>query len=317
MEFYRPNKLLTNFVLVNGTARCGKSLISTIIASFENVEIEGMEGIFDYISISHHFGMMETSSAVSILRTVADEYIYNNYLSRNVNFRWSDHSSVFKNPNKIKYFGRLFRKEGNETVNRILSDLPIFQNQGHDQMQFVQLHLEAWPNTFRMIEIIRNPIDQIDSWWKRGWGTRYGTDPQAFTPCIKFNNKPVPFYAHGWEEEYLLAAPMDRVIKMLYRLQFGNRQAYENLLENDKSQITVIRFEDFVSNTFEHVEQLAQFLNTKTTKYTRQAISKQGCPRLQTFEKRLEKYENIKKEATSPYILLVEEMIEDYKSDWV
>ena len=107
-EFYRPKNLLSNFVLVNGTARCGKSLISPIIASFENVEIERMEGIFDFISVSYYFGKIDRNCAISMLRTVADEFVYASYLSRNTNFRWSDHSSVFKSPNRIKYIKRLF-----------------------------------------------------------------------------------------------------------------------------------------------------------------------------------------------------------------
>ena len=73
IEFYRPKNLLSNFVLVNGTARCGKSMISPIIASFENVEIERMEGIFDFISVSYYFGKIERNCAISMLRTLADE----------------------------------------------------------------------------------------------------------------------------------------------------------------------------------------------------------------------------------------------------
>jgi hypothetical protein len=316
MIFYRKENLLNNFVLVNGTARCGKSLISPIIASFERVEVERVEEIFDLISVSHHFKGMETDCAVNLLRTIADGFIYDSYLSRNSNFRWSDHSSIFKSPNKILYLKRLFKKEGPETVERIIQEQPIFQSQGHDQMQFVKLLLQSWPGTFRMIEIIRDPIDQIDAWRRRNWGVRYCTDPMARTPCIKFNKQAVPFYAHGWEQEYLEISPMDRMIKMLHSLQFGNRAAYELLNDGDKQKIRVIRFEDFVANTYEHVDQLAVFLNTVTTKTTNAAIHKQGCPRHQSQESKIKRYEIIRQEATAPYIKMVDEMIEDYKVDW-
>ena len=317
VEFYRPVNLLSNFVLVNGTARCGKSLISPIIASFENTEIERMEGFFDFISISHYFGEIERSCAVSMLRTVADEFVYAGYLSRNTNFRWSDHSSVFKSPNRIKYFKRLFAKEGKETVERILQEKPIYQNQGHDQMRFVDLLLDAWPETFRMIEVIRDPIDLIDAWRRRNWGTRFCTDPMALTPCIKFNNQAVPFYAYGWEEEYLEISPLDRVIKMLHGLQFTNRAAYEALKESDKKQIRVIRFEDFVVDTYNYTDQLAEFLQTKTTKATKSAIHKQGCPRHKLLDKKQKRSQILMEEASGPYIKLMDEMIEDYKIDWV
>ncbi len=317
MKFIRKNNLLKNFVLVNGTARCGKSLVCPIIASFENVEIERMEGIFDYISVSHHLGSIETSCAISMLRTVADEFLYSSYLSRDTNFRWSDHSSVFNSPNKYKYFRRLFGKEGKDVIDNILEDSPIYQNQGHDQMQFVSLLLRAWPSSFKMIEIIRNPIDLVDAWWRRGWGTRFCIDPSGYTPCIDFNGTPVPFYAFGWEQEYLDASPMDRIIKMIYSLNFNNRVSYKALSKDEKKQILVIRFEDFVINTSDYIDKLACFLGTKTTKNTKKTIKKQGCPRTQGQDKIIRRLKNIEMEASEPYLLLLEEMIKDYKVDWV
>ncbi len=316
MGFYRPKNLLNNLLMIDGTARCGKSLLSPILASLENVEIERVEEIFDYISVSWFFGDIEKDCAISMIRAYADASIYNSYLSRNTNFRWSDHSSVFKNPNPLRYFRRLFENEGQETISRIQRDSPIFQTQGHDQIRFINLLLEAWPGSFKMIEIVRDPIDMIDAWWRRGWGTRFCTDPMDRTPCVRFGDKAVPFYAYGWEEEYLELPPVDRIVKMQHILQFLNRESYEKLSDKDKHQIKVIRFESLVSETSQYVDEIAKFLETKTTKYTQSAIKKQGCPRYQPPEKRNRRYSNIKNEASKMSLQLIEEMIEDYKNDW-
>ena len=42
---------------------------------------------------------------------------------------------------------------------------------------------------FKIIEIIRNPLDTVYSWYKRGLGSRYGNDPRVFTLLIKKNKK--------------------------------------------------------------------------------------------------------------------------------
>jgi len=317
VNFYRKNNLNSNVVLVNGTARCGKSLVSPIIASFENVEIERMEWAFEHIAVAHHFGEITTTCAINMLRTAADEYLYDSYLSRNINFRWSDHSSVFQNPNKYKYLRRLFRREGTDTVNQILTENPIYQNQSHDQMRYVRLHLQAWPNTFKMIEILRNPIELVDAWQRRGWGSRFGNDPLSFTPCLNFKGEAIPIHAYGWEEEYIEMTPIDRVIKMLYNLQVNNKKSYADLLREDKERIAVIRFEDFVSNTHKVVNSLASFLDTKTSKLTEKSIKKQGCPRIQNADKVLQIHKNIKKQSSRASSQLLEEMIEDYKEEWV
>ena len=67
----------------------------------------------------------------------------------------------------MKYFERLFDKEDEETVERILQENPIYQNQGHDQMRFGKSIAELAAETFRMIEIIRDPVDLIDAWEER------------------------------------------------------------------------------------------------------------------------------------------------------
>jgi len=168
-----------------------------------------------------------------------------------------------------------------------------------------------------MIEIIRDPVDQIDAWARRGWGNRYCVDPMSLTPCFKHESHAVPFYAYGWEDEYLKMQPIDRIVKMLYHLQLENRRSYESLSISEKEQIFVLRFEDLVSDTEKYVADIAKFLDTSTTKYTKSAIKAQGCPRYQDPAKRVRRLNSITKEATKESLLLVDEMIEDYKSDWV
>ena len=90
----------------------------------------------------------------------------------------------------------------------------------------------------------------------------------------------------------------------------------EALTENEKKQILVIRFEDFILNTYDHVKKIADFLETEETKATKEAIKYQGCPRIQNMDKKIKKFENIKKEASTKYLHLLDEMIEDYKTDW-
>ena len=135
----------------------------TIIASFENVEIERMEGILtSFRSLTISVKLKEIVQSVCFIHWLTN--LFMQVICLETPFRWSDHSSVFRSPNRMKYFRRLFDKEGKGTVDRILQENPIYQNQGHDQMRFVDLLLDAWPGTFRMIEIIRDPVDLIDAW---------------------------------------------------------------------------------------------------------------------------------------------------------
>ena len=316
ISIYRPHTILRRLLLVDGVARCGKSLLCPILASLKDVEIERMEVSYEYIAELYYMRKIEHDAAVSLIRQFSDEFIYNSLLSRNINFRWQDHSSVFRNPNWMRYVRRLFAKEGPEIVKQINENNPILQTQSHDQMGYVDLYFDAYPSEFQMIEIIRNPIDQIDTWWRRGWGTRFGEDPYDMTLCLKVGNRAVPFYALGWEMEYLEMLPMDRIVRMLYELQMKNRVGYEKLPDSRKSKVYVVRFEDFVTKPFLHIDKIAAFLGTRITRYTKSAVKRQKCPRNLSLEERAKKYDVIKKECGGEYWKLVEKMIADYDVEW-
>jgi hypothetical protein len=103
---------------------------------------------------------------------------------------------------------------------------------------------------------------------------------------------------------------------MLYGQQIRNRAGYEKLPDSRKSKVYVIRFEDFVTEPFLHIEKIAAFLMTRTTRYTKSAVKRQKCPRNLSLEERAKKYDVIKKECGGEYWKLVEKMIADYDVEW-
>ena len=173
---------------------------------------------------------------------------YNSFLSRNTNFRFKDHSSVFRSQQASRYYKRLLHNEGPETLEKIKATKPIYQNQTHNQLRNFKLFCETWLNRFRMIEILRNPIELVDAWVRRRWSIRFAVDPLAFTPCISFDDKVVPIYAEGWEQEYQKMSPENKVVRMLYKLQKLNRKIRRGLNKTDFKQLLIIKFEDFVSS---------------------------------------------------------------------
>ena len=48
-----------------------------------------------------------------------DESIYNQQMSRSINFRYSDLSSVFRSSKKLTYFSRLFKKGDDHVIDTI------------------------------------------------------------------------------------------------------------------------------------------------------------------------------------------------------
>ena len=166
----------------------------------------------------------------------------------------------------------------------------------------IDLCLGAFGNGLRNVQMIRHPVSLIDSWLRRDWGNRYGADPLAFAMCIRHQDQDLPFYAVGWEDVYLTASPLGRVIRMIEGVWDRNLHAYQSANEAQQRQGFFIPFEDFVQKPFAHLEPLAEFIGSAITKQTQGAVKRENCPRslpgdiaqkAQLFEKQMSPEESV------------------------
>ena len=309
------NSLLADAVVfVDGIMRTGKSMLGPILASFDRVELERVEEIFEYVGTLHRLGKIDSEAAVALLKLECDMHLYNSSIGRNVNFRFSDHSSVWRNPNRLRYFKRLFGKQGEPIAQRIRRERPIFQNQTHDQLANFDLYHAAFGASFRILEMIRHPVDVVDSWVQRGWGTRFGTDPLALTFSIRFEGQDLPYYALGLESDYVATSPNGRVIRMVSRLWDDSIGVYRNLSQEQQSQVLVIPFEGFVRRPDLYLQPIAHFLGSAATRHTPSALRRQGCPRPYSPETRERKQRSIEGEASPEELALLNRLIEEYET---
>jgi hypothetical protein len=265
-------------VFVDGITRAGKSLMGPVLQSFDRVEIERMEEIFEYVGALYRLGKIERDAAVTTLQLRADAFLYNGLLGRNMNLRFGDHSSVWQQTQQLDNLRRLRLSEGPEVVDRIASGKPIFQNMTHDQLANFNLHHEAFGSDLYFVEIVRNPIALVESWIKRGWGTRFENDPLALTYTLEHGDTQVPYYAAGWEDKFVAASPEGRVIRMIYQVWSDIEGTYKSLSDKEKSQVHYVMYDEFIRNPKPYMDPLASFLGTTTTKHTKSILKRKNLP---------------------------------------
>lgn len=301
-------------VLVDGIGRSGKSLLGPILASFERVEIERVEEIFEYIGGIYRMEKIERDAAVALLRMEADMHLCNSLIGRNTNFRFADHSSVWHTPNPWRYFRRLVSRNGDSTLRRAVEYRPIYQTMTHDQLaNFPLLHAAFGPR-LRLVEMIRHPVDIANSWLRRGWGVRFGEDPYALTLSLQVRDREVPYYALGWEEIYLTATPLGRIIRMIQHLWESMQQTLAALSPDQRTQVSCIPFEDFIQRPFPYVESLAAFLGTRPSRATRAAVKRERCPRAYRPDGHAQRLNRLKAQMTQEEELILERLSEAYEA---
>jgi hypothetical protein len=311
---YRQQFYKQPVVLVDGITRTGKTMFCPVLTSFEGVELQRIESIFDRVPRLYMLNKLKKDAAIAFLRLETQMKLYESMISRNINFRRGDYSGVFNQINSWRYIKRIFAKEGDCVVKKILEEKPIFQIQVHDVLGMSEIYFDAFKDNLRIIEMLRHPIDSIHGNYRRGYGKRENNDSRIFDFNILYEKKLVPWYCYGWEKEYLsCTTPIDKVIKM-YAFRLKKMWAgYDQLTTEQKKKILFVSFDGFATNPKPYIQKIEEFIGRKKTKYTQKALKKSRCPRVLNEEDRKKKEKDIRETASEECIKIMEELIQEYE----
>jgi len=89
----------------------------------------------------------------------------------------------------------------------------------------------------------------------------------------------VPWFAHGWEDEFLRLPPVDRAIHTVHWLDQQRETVVALASEAERQQLMFIPFEGFVTDPWPFLHRLEAFLGARTTPTTHRVLKRQRCPR--------------------------------------
>ena len=135
-----------------------------------------------------------------------------------------------------------------------------------------------------MVETVRHPLNLLHHWYS--YMDRHGSDPRDFTIWLTHNGAYLPWFAAGWEDQYLANNKMDRVINTIDRLTQLTEQTHNALDGIGSRQVLAIPFERFVVEPSVYLQQIGDLLGTTTTRLTPRALRKQKVPRRLTTDGR-------------------------------
>lgn len=307
--------LVDNVLFLNGITRAGKFLLGKVISVLERVEH------FQYVSILEHLpflvrlGFIEEEAAIASMRVNVDEHAYNMAIGRNLNFRFTDASSLYNAPDFDGYLSRSLSADIQLLLEKFKNSkrLPCFII--HESLQDIPLFYKAFP-AIKIIDLNRHPVDLISSWFRRGWGHRHGEDPLSFAPVFDGVKGALPWYATSWKEEYEAMSDADRVIKSVATLiEMGNK-AYEKLSAIEKQKILRITYEELVENTPAVVEKMSSFLDMPAKESLPIVMKREKIPRKISLESRREKLLELEQTASKDKIELLYDLSKRYEAEF-
>ena len=265
----------SNVVIITGTLNSGKSMVSPIVSSLQRVE--PLRKLIEIDQILHlaNLNMIKKETAFFLARHILDKSFYEQLIGRNLNFRMGDETSIFsaKNPKELKR--RIFVTRGDHIIKNHIKKKTIFCMDTHDGMMLYHLWMKV-NKMFKIINIIRNPIDTVNGFYKIGEGNVKNI---LFNERILFrkDNNIFPLYSLNNYKIYPYQKPMDRVIdEALFCLkkEYSNYNKYKN-----NRNCLFLENEDFSVNTNKNISKICKFLNTKKTKFTSKVMKRENCPR--------------------------------------
>ena len=273
----RQKQLSEKIVIVDGQPGCGKTMLSPIIASMNRVELLSYAVEIELICRLSHLKKIDNDAAIAMVRMLVDHKLYQTMMGRDTNFRYSDLSSVFQDSNPWRYFKRIFQKGDLVTPEKIKNERPILNLTTHDLLGWSNPVLSGLGEAVLFIEVVRHPLYMVKQLQLNM--QRLVNNARDIEVNIEYKGKQLPYFAHGWEEQFLNANSMEKAVTFIEKTTHATNKKRKMWEETSHVSIITIPFEKFVLDPWPYLKEIEKKLETKIGPRTNKIMKKQNVPR--------------------------------------
>lgn len=280
INILKRNLLHKNMVFIDGISKSGKIVVSSIISSLKNCENQSFPERFnDYLKFKN-LKLLDENLAVDLILRDMQVSMIENRLSRFLNFRKYDLSSVNNSAMKINYYRGLKIKDNDNEINKIINNLKKNKTIMPLVVDDFFINCKGKFNyfyDFKKIIMLRNPIgilyenlkrNRIDKQIKgHAWQTGFH---------YKKNNKKIPWFVNPKNVKKFISSNRIERYLMFMETEYGP-YLKKKIFNIKKTKIFFI--EDIWKNPNLVVELICKFLNTKKTVLTKHILKKLYLPR--------------------------------------
>jgi hypothetical protein len=269
-------------IFIDGLPGCGKTLFSSLVTAFERVEKITYSYEIEHLCAIHQLKRAESDSVVAMVRMLTDLIVYDMMMSRNVNCRPSDLSSIFRHPDKLKYIKRFFSKGDMAVPARVIKEKPILPITVHNLLSVASPIFKALGERVVYIEIVRHPLYMIIQQALNNELMVFNV--RDFTIYYEYQQKEMPWYTLGWEQQFLNANYVEKAVLFIEKVGGMMDNSRNEMNKEYPGRILTIPFEKFVTNPDIYMNQMESLMDSRITKSTSKMLRKQNVPRKKVSE---------------------------------
>jgi hypothetical protein len=277
-KLFLKTPLTEDLLLVDGLARSGKMVTSKLVSHMEGIEFIQVREPVDQVPMMYGLGQFDAASASAFLRLQLDVAIHDRAIGRNLNLRASDGTTLLNASDLTEFTRRAEEPSDAAALATFLESgqVPFFFT--HQVLPFISLFFDISQN-LRVLEVVRHPVTLAASWYRRGWGERWGTDPRVFTVMADRGGHAVPWFALDWADAFIDGPPMDRVLRSVLELIRACDSGVENLSAAQCKRILFVPYERLIGETATTIEVISGFLGVRPRKSIEQICMRENLPK--------------------------------------
>lgn len=277
LKIYRGQDLNSDIIIVDGQPGCGKTLLSPILAAYKRVEIMNFAFPLEWACRLNYFNELSLESTCALVKMHTDLQIYQNMMSRDVNFRFSDLSSVFKSRKRWQYIKRLFGSGDLTIPEKILSEKPILNLATHNLVPMSKPLFKSLGSRLKYIEVVRHPLFMLIQQTLNM--QRLINDPRDIGIYFRYNGREIPYYGYGFKEKFHSLNPVEKAImSMKYQSDLSKKFKIDEH-EQIKDDFITVPFEVFVKKPKIYLSYFEQSMGIKFDKNVKKEMKRQKVPR--------------------------------------
>lgn len=272
MSWDRVRGLANPILIVDGLSGTGKTMMSRILGSLNNFSTPryfyalewALQGVANKAITEDFF-----RAWVSLL---GDQLTYDHLISRELNFRPSDLTSVLKSPGASVALARLLKKDGPQVLEK--ADPPGLALIAHQSFSgFKALH-HALGNRLIWIEMVRRPLDLVPHW--ASYIERHGSSPSDFTLLKSSSGLSVPWFVDS-PRAFARGNTAEKTLLSLVSLysQIERFQQEAGCLEN----VVFVPFESFVVHPWSYLSKVEKASGSSFSRSANRTLKRERVPR--------------------------------------
>ena len=274
--YSRSLSIAPEVLILDGLTGTGKTMFGPILGTLEGIQPGRFEYMIEYLSIISKTGHINESAAQSLIRSLVDVKTYDNSISREVNFRPRDLSSVLKHPDRLMILKQLMMKDGRVAIDRLTKDkrTPFFIT--HQILTCLDLLTNTYGDGLSVVEMVRHPFYLFDHWLS--YLPFHGTSSHDFTLLINHEDSEIPWFANDFARDFQKASNADRVALSISHLMIP---LFDVTPARARESSTLeIPFEHFVLEPLSFIHKIELHTKRTFTASVEKILKIQRVPRL-------------------------------------